>query len=1029
MNLQPRLLKMYGFLLWMALFTFCISTSSYAQAGKEIHGTITNMANKPLSGVSVGVKGTKNIVLSDDAGQYHINAKVGATLEFSYIGLAKQEIIVGAKSQIDIALAPDANSLNDVVVVGYGTQKKIDLTGSIATVKGDELEKRHVVDPASSMEGLLPGVSVVQNSGQPGGEGTSIQIRGQGTYSGAGSNPLVLIDGVEGDLSTLDPATIESVSVLKDAASASIYGSRGANGVILVTTKDGSENKGKFKVNYNINYSLANPTTLPDLVTNSVQYMQLFNEGKLNGGITDPNQLYPDSIIALYQNPSDPIKYPNANWASIMFKTAPTLINTLSISGGEKTTYNATISYANQKGDMQAFSYKKFNARFNLASRISKIFRVGFNIGLNNGNQSQPMNGAADAFYQTIAHPPTALPFLPDGSGRYTYQAYPWESTRSNQFAANNQLAENVSYTITSQAWADLEIIDRLHWFTKVAVNGTFNRNKSFAAEVPVYNYFNPDNLGFSSSIPGTGLNESMDQTIYKNLYSYLTYNHAFGKHEISVQGGYSMEQDNYYFLQASRPSYSVGSLQELNAGDATPQYNSGTSNAWALESFFGRANYNYQNKYLFEANVRYDGSSRLSPDSRWGIFPSFSAGWRITEEKFMENIKKSWLTDLKIRGSWGQLGNQNIGLYPYQSLINIGTNYPFGSNLQTGAEQSALNNPSISWETTTMSDIGFDATLFKHLNVTFDAYKKLTTNILRSAQITGIVGLSAPTINSGAMSDVGLELAVKYSNTVQYGALEGLTYNAGFNISGFRNKVVDFGTPQDNGSSIIEQGKPWNSFYILQLDGIFQDQAEIDASPKQFGETTAPGDLKFKDINKDGVIDNNDRVLMTKGVFPAYNFGINLSASFKGFDIYAFVQSVQGQKGIFGGGGIVPFWAAIPPTKQIAEQSWTPENHSNTMPKLYYYTTSGSARIYNHPSTFLLYDMSYIRVKNLQIGYTLPKSVAKKIAMSNLRLYVSGDNLFTFTKFPGMDPETPQGAYLTYPQNKVISFGLSATF
>ena len=331
--------------------------------------------------------------------------------------------------------------------------------------------------------------------------------------------------------------------------------------------------------------------------------------------------------------------------------------------------------------------------------------------------------------------------------------------------------------------WTDLEIIKDLHWYTKGAVNGYFNRAKTFSTTVPVYNYLNPDDESMSSNIPGNGLDAAMDQTIYQNLYSYLGYNRAFGKHTVGLQGGYSIEKQNYYYLQGSRPQFSSGILQELNAGNADPQYNSGTSDAWAIASFFGRANYSFQNKYLFEANLRYDGSSRFSSDRRWGVFPSFSAAWRVTEEKFMANVKQgNWLNDLKIRSSWGQLGNQNIGLYPYQALINIGANYPFGSSLTTGAYQSALNNENITWETTTMTDIGLDAVLFNNLTLTVDAYRKYTKDILRSAQVTGIVGLSSPIVNDGDMSNTGLEVALNYRNRISKGWLSGMSYGAGFN-------------------------------------------------------------------------------------------------------------------------------------------------------------------------------------------------------------------------------------------------------
>jgi len=1001
----------------------------------KVSGAVTDAkTNEPLPGVNVTVKGATQGTTTDANGKYSITVdEPSVILVFTFVGYVSQEAQVGAQSVIDIQLEMDEKQLDEVVVVGYGAQKRENVTGAIATVKGDDLVKRQAVNPVSSLQGLLPGVQITQSSGQPGNEGLNIQIRGQGTYSSAGSAPLVLVNGVPGNLSDLNPNTIQTVTVLKDASSCAIYGARAANGVILVTTKDGGNNGGKFHVTYNFNLGMNEATRLPKLVTNSVEYMNLFNQAKRNSGVTEPTLLYPQSVIDLYKNPSDPIRYPNADWAKLMFSVAPTYMHNLSFSGGQKTTYDVSLGYVDQKGVMQAFNYKKYNLMLNLASEASSRLKIGLNIGLKSGDQSQPRNGAADAFYQTLAHPPTALPWLPDGSGRYTYMAYSWEAIRPNQFAANNQLTRNIDFVLNTQLWADLKIAKGLNWYTKGAVNLYSSRNKTFSTTVPVYSYLDPDNATLSSNIPGNGLEQSMDQTLYKNIYSYLNYEKTFGEHLAGLQAGFSQEQQDYYYLQGSRPNFSTASLQELNAGDPSPQYNSGTGNTWALQSFFGRLRYNYAEKYIFESNLRYDGSSRLSKDKRWGLFPSLSLAWRLMEENFMTGIKqRGVLNDAKIRLGWGRLGNQNIGNYPYQPLLNIGNGYPFGSTLSAGAYQSALNNQDITWETTAMSNIGLDLVLFKHLNITFDAYEKETTNILRSAQLTGEVGLSEPTVNSGAMRNRGLELALSYANSIKRNWKHEIKYNVGFNISGYRNVTTQFGKMQDNGSTIIQEGLPWNSFYLLQQDGIFQTADEAAKSPKQFGEDTQPGDLKFKDINHDGVIDNNDRVITSKGVFPSYNLGATLGVSWNGFDLYCFLQGVQGQQGIFGYNrtpGLTPFFSGVPPLQDMAEQAWTPENHSNTMPRLYFSDFAGSSKVWNHPSTFLLYDMSYTRIKQLQAGYTLPSSLVEKAGLRNLRIYIAGDNLATFTKFKGTDPEKPAGTYLSYPQNRIFSFGLSATF
>lgn len=1006
----------------------------------RIKGKVTNEDGSPLEGVSVMLKGSDKGTSTNANGEFSIVVPEGTSkiLVFSFVGMEQKEINTKGRTEIDVVLKQVIQQQQEIVVVGYGTQKKVNLTGSVATVKGADLAKRQVVNPVAALEGLLPGVQITQNSGQPGAENLNIMIRGQGTYSSAGSAPLVLINGVPGNLSDYSPTMIESISVLKDAASASIYGARAANGVILVTLKNGSNRTGKVTVSYDFAGQMAKATRLPRLVTNSVQYMELFNQANINGGVNNPDLLYPQSVIDQYKNPTDPTKYPNADWQALMFRTAPTYLHNISISGGSKTTYDASISFNDQQGIMRGFSYKKYNALLNMTSEVSQRLRAGLTIGLKSGDQVQPPNGANDAYWQTVAHPPTALPWIQDGTGRYTYRAYPWEYVRPNQFAANNQVARNVDYAANAQLWLDLKLFKGLNWYTKGAVNGYFNRNKVFGATIPTYNFLYPDSMALSNNIPATGLNEFMDQTIYKSIYTYLNYDNSFGAHHLGVQAGYSQEEQDSSLISGSRPSFSTGStLQELNAGDATPQFNRGTSNAWALRSVFGRAKYDYQGKYLFEFNVRYDGSSRLAPQNRFGVFPSASAGWRIGEERFMEVLKdRGIVNDMKLRASWGKLGNQNIGNYPYQSLVSLGNPYPFGNTLQTGAYVSNLNNEQITWEETTMSDVGLDLTMFNHFNLVFDIYRKQTDNILRTAQVAYVVGLNPPTINSGAMRNTGMELAISYNNSIKSGAMKDFTYNIGFNISGFKNTTVKFGAQQDNGNAIVKEGIPWNSWYLLQTDGIFQTQDEVAKSPKQFGDATQAGDIKYKDINKDGVIDNNDRVIMTKGVFPSFVYGATVSIAWKGFDLYTFLQGVKGQYGFYSyGAGLTPFFAGAPPMADLVDKYWTPQNHSNTQPIMYFYTTAGAQRVWSHPSTYQLFDKSYMRIKQLQLGYTIPTATLRKthVGLSYLRIFVAADNFLTFTKFPGTDPEKPQDAgwtgFVSYPQNKAFSFGISAKF
>ncbi|MBB5619442.1 TonB-linked SusC/RagA family outer membrane protein [Pedobacter cryoconitis] len=1013
-------------LLLLHLFTL----KSFAQE-ITVQGKITD-ATGPLPGIAVRAEGTTQVTSTNAQGRYTIKAAGNTSLTFTSVGYKSQTVQVNNRTTIDITLVSESRALDEVVVVGYGTQKKVNLTGSVATVSGNDLIKRPVVNPAAMLQGTMPGVQVIQSKGEPGNEGVSIRIRGNGTFSGAGSDPLVLIDGVPGNLSDVNPNNIDNVSVLKDAASAAMYGSRAANGVVLVTTKQGQS--GKMSIQYDANVGIYKPTKLFDLVTNSAQYMDLYNEARINSGLTDPSLLYPQDQIDLYRNSTDRVKYPNTDWLSLIFKTAPTQTHNLTFNGGnDKTTYNVSLGYVNQNGIMRGFNYKKYNARINLTSKINEHIKFGTNVLLKSGTLESTPFGSGDMFLSAMSQAPTYGPYLTDGSGRLTYKAYDFEYNNKNPFGVlNNNITHNTNdYTLNAQAWVEVQFNKDFSWYTKGAINATFDKYKDFRTPVPEYNF--RTNLLATTLDLGSGLTVQDQQTIYTNLYSYLNYSHNFNGHSLKAQAGYSIEQNHYQYLSGYRKEFPNQDLRELNAGSPSIQSTNGTGNQWGLMSYFGRLNYNYKERYLVEGNVRYDGSSKFNTGNRWGVFPSFSAGWRVTEEPFFKALELGWVDNLKVRGSWGKLGNQNIVVngyginYPYQALLQLTGNYSFdNSSLTTGVAQADLNNPLIQWETTTMTDVGLDLTIFKNFNLTADWYKKRTTDILRQSQVTALVGLGAPIINDGIVENTGVEFGLTYNNTIKSGLFTGLTYSAGVNLDHNSNKLVKFGQREIGGSSINQNGQPWNSFYLLQVEGIFQSAAEVQNSPKQYNDNTLAGDLKYKDVNGDGKIDDNDRTIIP-GVFPKLNYAFNLSASWKGFDISAMLQGVYGVKYFVTGWGTIPFVQGAPPTTDWLDR-WTPENPSTTMPRMYW---GGNApQKITRASTFFLQDGSYLRLKNLVFGYTIPTKIVKTIGLERLRVYFSGDNLFTSTKFKGLDPERGgSGDLVQYPQNKIYSFGLNVTF
>ncbi|NKI25457.1 TonB-dependent receptor [Arenibacter sp. 6A1] len=991
----------------------------------SVSGNITDMDGIPLPGANIVEKGTTNGVTADFDGNFSITvANSNSILVVSYIGYATTEIPINGKTRIQIALKESAAGLEEVVVVGFGTQKKVNLTGSVATVDGETLTKRPVTNAASMLQGQVAGLRIVQNTGEPGNEGLSIRIRGQGTFSNAGSNPLVLIDGVDGNLGDLDPNDIDNISVLKDAASASIYGSRAANGVILVTTKSGRA--GEFTVEYNLNTAIHTPTKLFDVISNSAEYMELWNEAKNNTGIT--TGLYPQSEIDLYRNATDRTLYPNTNWLDIMFNPAFVQSHNIGISGGkEDTHYKLSLSYVDQPGVMKGFDYKKFNARLNLGSQINDFIKIGANVALKKGDLSRPRQGSSDMFLSTMSQAPTYLPKLPDG--RYSYKAYDFESNNKNPLAIveNEVLRTITDYSVNLQGWADINLTKSVNWYSKAAIVGDFEKWKDWRPSVPLYNYRTGE-FATDLDVGGRGLQVNNGQNIFTNIFTYLKFEDEISEgHSLTAQVGYSEESNKEEYLRGYRRDYAGNNLRELDAGSLAVQNANGSTYEWALKSFFGRLGYNFKDRYLVEMNIRHDGTSRLHEDHRWGTFPSVSGAWRVSEESFMKNVSTDWLNSLKIRGSYGELGNQNIGNYPYQDILGLTGNYSFdNANLSSGAAQTALSNQNITWETTKITDIGLDLSAFDGFSLTFDWYRKTTSDILRGSQVTGLIGLDAPIINNGTMQNTGVELNLQYNNNVHSGAFEGLRYNLGFTIDRFKNELTEFGEREIGGNTVKEEGRSWDTFYMLEWTGIFQTQAEVDVAPKQFNDNTGPGDLIYKDQNGDNIINDEDRTYMD-GQYPEFEYAMNFNANWKNFDISLFFQGVEGRSIYVRDWGTIPFVQGAPPTTDWRDR-WTDDNPSTTMPKIYWgFNAPDKIR---RTSSYFLQDASYLRLKNISLGYNLPNSMLEKVKLKKLRVYVSGDNLLTFTKYPGLDPERGEsGRFVSYPQNKIYSLGLNIQF
>ena len=1008
------------------------------QQNLKVSGVVTDEAGEPLIGVSVLVKGTTLGNITDLNGRFSLDVPEGSILEISYIGY-KTQSIKAQREPMNIVLKEDAQKLDEVVVVGFGTQKKVNLTGSVSAVTGDDISKRPVANAAILLQGQIPGLRVNQGLGQPGGEGTSFRIRGQGTFSSAGSDPLILINGVPGSMTNLDPSVIESVSVLKDAASAAIYGARAANGVILVTTKQGAVGD-KVHISYHGNVGLHTPTKLYDRVTNSVEYMELANLAWKNSGT---GKQYTQDQINLYRNNVGDPQYPNFDWQDYMFRTAVVQTHNLSMAGStEKTTYNVALNFVDQPGTMRGFKYRKYNATIDLTARITNFIKVGTYANLMYGETEQPRQGQNDAFLSTLSQAPTYMPWLPDdGTGirRWTSSAYSFESHNKNMPAiiGDNAMKRDNNFDINAQLWLEINLAKGLTWYTKGAARLQSNKSKDWRGSTTyTYDYHTGER---SSELDkgGLGLSVGDGRRFYTNLYSYLKYDLSLvdNAHNFSLMVGYNQESEKYETLNAYRKDFAFD-LPVLNAGGTADWSNSGGEEEWAIQSLFGRFNYDFKERYLFEANMRYDGTSRISDENRWGVFPSFSVAWRATEEEFIKNLNLNWLNNFKLRGSWGQLGNQNIGLYPYQAMISGVDDYPFtktSDGVIIGYQQTAYANRNIKWETTTITDIGFDLQVFDGLSVTFDWYKKTTDDILRSSQVSSLLGLSAPTVNNGSVENKGIEVALNYANMVKGGTFRGFRYNAGVYFDRSRNKLTEFGAEEIGSYSIKREGLPYDEYYMLECIGVFADQAEINASPKQFNDNTQPGDLKYKDISgpdgkPDGVIDNYDRRTFS-GRFPGFEYGINASATWKGFDLSLIGQGVADKKYYTTDWGVQPFMQGSSPNKDYIKPMWTEENpYGAKHPKLYWQDMGGGKN--TRPNSYYLKDASFFRLKNLTLGYTLPRVWTEKANISKVRIYFSGDNLLTLTPYKGLDPErNGDGRDAIYPQNRIYSFGLNVEF
>ncbi|CAL1518902.1 TonB-dependent receptor [Chitinophaga sp. MM2321] len=993
-----------------------------AQNTGVISGIVTAADNgEPLPGVTVRIKGSAKGVLTNASGHFTITVSGNNTLLiFSYTGFDQQEIAVQGNIPLQISLKPASGKLDEVVVVGYGQQKKVNLTGAIASLDQKALANRPITNATQALQGL-PGVYVNQSKGRPGADGASIRIRGVGTLNN--NDPLVLVDGIEFPLSDINPNDIESVTVLKDAASAAIYGNRAANGVILVKTRTGKA--GKFQVDYNGYAGFQRASQLPTVVTDALTYMEGKNRALANEG--KPAE-YSQALLDEYRNGKDPYIYPNTNWFDVMFQDAPIQEHNLRFSGGnEKTVFGISLGYLDQQGILVNTGAKKYSISSNITSTINSKLKIGANLlgtywqsreGAYTSDEGNGEGGIMGLIYRGL---PMQIPVAQDGSYADQWVRVPGHNFFRNPYALSYEgFRKNNSLRSLANVFAEYQLPFGISYRVTLAVNMQFTREKYAYPQILLTNPKTGVQTAMGN-IPARGITQSSKDSINITNYHTLNYDKQLGKHHLGGLLGFSVESFSGSDFTASNQGYLGNEITELNGGSTSPQVN-GKSAQSKLVSYFGRFNYDYAGKYLAEASFRYDGSSRFAQGHRWGFFPSLSAGWRISEENFLK--QHPVISNLKLRGSWGRLGNQGIPLFSYVDGVTTGRNYNFTGTVVSGAAVTQLSDPNVTWETTTMTDLGLDAGFFRDkLTLEFDVYNKATSNILRQVSVPSQVGnLAGPFRNIGSVNNKGYELTANYRDHIGP-----VGYNVGANIAFLKNEVTDLrGAVYYDGTTIIREGSPINAFYGLQAIGLFQSDDEIKASPTQ-NTVTKPGDIKYKDIDNNGIIDNNDRVVIGNSI-PKYTYSFVLGLTYKGVELTAFFQGVKDADTYVNGNLAQPYRNGAGVTPEWLTDSWTPENPQASLPRL---TTANGYPQNFQTSSFWIQDASYLRLKNIQLSYSLPKRWLQRVHISAVKVFANGQNWLTFSKFKLGDPERnlTRGGLIDYPIAKTATAGINVSF
>lgn len=1024
--LRKKVLKPYRLVLSLFLLLF-VSPAIFAQI--SIRGKVTNTKGGGIPGVTVSVVGKTTATMTNEGGNYSINTAKGEHLQFTSIGYATQEVLVGENEVIDVTLVDETvKAMNEVVVVGYGTQKRATLTGSISTVKGEAIQKSPQPDVSNSFAGRVSGLIANNRSGEPGYDGSSILIRGLAT---TGSNDvLVVVDGIPGQiggLARLNPNDIEDVSVLKDA-SAAVYGSRAANGVILITTKKGKI--GKPIVNYSFNQAFTSPTRLPKMA-DAFTYATIQNEiSYYNNAAGGMNQIYSEEQLQKYKSGSDPLNYPNTNWANeVLKKVALQSRHDLSVNGGsENVKYFLSAGYLNQDGIYKkgVTRYKQYSFRSNVDANITKRLKVSLLLSGRQEDRIFPQSGAGDIFrfiyraYPTVAaYYPNGLPTTGIENGNPAIMVTDIPGTSHNPTLIFNGILKG-SYSIPGVNGLSLDAF--------YSVDKSSGSNKSFAIPYNLYRYNASSNTYNSTILGGVDKQATLYQS-QTNQYQYvsnirLNYERRFNKHAVNSFVAYEQsnyQSDNFSAFRKHFPTYTTPELSQGGTADAD-KTNDGGSYTYTRRSYIGRLAYNFSEKYMAEVQARMDGSSTFASGNQYGFFPAVSAAWRISKEDWFNT--ESFVNDLKLRASYGVLGNDNVGLFQYFNNYRLNSQYVINGAIHPGYDLTLLANPQITWERAKKLDIGLNAVILKNFNLEFIYFQQKRSDILavRNAsvpQVSGINSAIIPSENIGKVDNNGIELTLGYNK--QFDKNTSIFVSGNFTHA--KSKIVDIDEASGTPEWQRQTGHPLNTYLLYNEIGIMRTTDDFTKYPHPTN-TPRLGDLIYQDYTNDGKITADDKVRSKYGNIPQITYGLNLGGNYKNVDLSVLFsgQAQVSQYVLPESGTIGNFYSSW------ADIRWSPSNPNGSYPRVDE-RASNSVNGGAYSNTFWLNDASFIRLKNVELGYTIESPLLTRAKLSNLRFFASAFNLFTITKVKDYDPEGNSGSGQFYPQQRIINLGLNLKF